>query len=134
MLKVKTNAGQGYKLTAANTGLKTGANSPLTDAYTISNASTSTGTTATAQADDTFAFTTVGTVNTAKSTINTVFASGATYVGYGTSAAATSLLTASGPTGDTADVLTITNQVKISFDTPAGTYTDTITYVATPTY
>lgn len=134
VLKVQTNAGQGYKLTAANTGLETGANSPITTAYTIPNASTSAGTTATAQADDSFAFTTAGTTLSGNSTIGTLFSAANNYVGYGTTAAATSLLTASGPTGDTADVLTITNQVKISFDTPAGTYTDTITYVATPTY
>ena len=53
------------------------------------------------------------------------------WVGYG---AATPVLTTTGPTGATADTLTLTNQVAVNYSVPAGPYSDTITYVATPTY
>jgi hypothetical protein len=129
VLKVRTNAGQGYKLTAKNTGLKTGTNAPVATAYTIADASS---TATTPQADNTFGFTAALVVNSAGSSALKTLGVGSKFVGYSTTAA--DLLTATGPTGNTADVLTITNQVKINFATPAGTYADTITYVATPTY
>jgi hypothetical protein len=129
VLEVRTNAGQGYTLTAKNAGLKTGANAPVPAAYTIADASSTPTLT---QADNTFGFTAALAVNSAGSSALDTLGVGNEFVGYSTTAA--DLLTATGPTGNTADVLTITNQVKINFATPAGTYTDTITYVATPTY
>ena len=48
--------------------------------------------------------------------------------------AATPVLTTTGPTGATADTLALTNQVAVNYSVPAGPYSDTITYVATPTY
>ena len=125
VLKVRTNAGQGYKLTAKNVALKTTGGT----VHTIPNAD---ATATTAQADDTFGFTAALTVKTTPTSTVSTTAFGGKYIGYGTTAA--ELMAAAGPTGDTADVLTMTNRVKISFATPAGTYTDTITYVATPTY
>ena len=58
--------------------------------------------------------------------------SGSKWVGYPTSAA--NFLTTTGPTGATPDTLTLTNQVGVDYSVPAGAYSDTITYVATPTY
>ena len=50
------------------------------------------------------------------------------------SGSAATFLSATGPTGATADTLVLTDQVAVDYSVPAGTYTDTITYVVTPTY
>ena len=42
--------------------------------------------------------------------------------------------TATGPTGATPDTLTLTNQVAVDYTVPGGSYTDTITYVVTPSF
>lgn len=125
VLKVRTNAGSGYNLNAKIATLTTTSESAT---YTIDNAA---ATATVTQEDDSFGFTAVPTVKAATTTVGTT-AVGGKYIGYGTTSA--QLLVATGPTGDAADVLTITNQVKISFATPAGTYSGTITYVAAPTY
>ncbi|MGH9013412.1 MAG: hypothetical protein ACRDZ1_05690 [Acidimicrobiia bacterium] len=54
------------------------------------------------------------------------------YAGY-TSAGET-IASRTGPTGATADTVTVTNKVKIDYGQDAGTYTDTVVYTATPTY
>jgi hypothetical protein len=54
------------------------------------------------------------------------------WIGYPTTAA--NILTTTGPTGSTADSLTLTNQVAVDYTVPAGAYNDTITYVVTPNY
>jgi hypothetical protein len=53
-------------------------------------------------------------------------------VGYPSSAA--NFLTATGPTGATPDTLALTDQVAVDYTVPDGTYSDTITYVATPSF
>ena len=53
-------------------------------------------------------------------------------MGYPSSPA--TFFSATGPTGTTADTLVVTNQVAVSYAVPAGAYTDTITYVLTPTF
>lgn len=57
---------------------------------------------------------------------------GSNWVGYPTSAA--NFLTATGPTGNSADTLVVTNQVNVDYTVPAGSYSDTINYVVTPSY
>jgi hypothetical protein len=57
---------------------------------------------------------------------------GGKFVGYPSTAA--NFLTATGPTGATADTLTLTDQVGVDYTIPDGTYADTITYVATPSF
>jgi hypothetical protein len=57
---------------------------------------------------------------------------GGNWVGYPSTAA--NLLTTTGPTGTTADTLTLTDQVAVDYTVPDGSYADTITYVVTPTF
>ena len=57
---------------------------------------------------------------------------GGNWVGYPTSAG--NFLTATGPTGNSADTLVVTNQVNVDYTVPSGSYSDTINYVVTPSY
>jgi hypothetical protein len=57
---------------------------------------------------------------------------GGKFVGYPSSAA--NFLTATGPTGATPDTLALTDEVAVDYTVPDGTYADTITYVATPSF
>ena len=133
-LTVKTNAGQGYTLAAKDSGLKaTGANSAT---YTLAAASTGV---ANGVASGSFAANTFGVSATKSITGGSLAAiQGAglsvagNFVGYTTTGE--TFLSGSKPTGNTADSLVLTNQVKIDYNTPGGTYTDSITYTATPTY
>lgn len=131
---VKTNAGQGYSLAAKNTGLKT-TGSPV---HTIGAVTTGVST---GVASASFPANKFGISATLTSGGNSdVLLQGAglstsgNYVGYTTTGAGETLVAATKPTGNTADTLVLTNRVKIDYTTPAGTYTDTITYTATPTY
>jgi hypothetical protein len=126
---VTTNAGQGYTLAAKDTGLISGSN-------TITFASTGV---ATGVASASFAANTIGvsaTKTIAGGSLAAIQGAGlavsGNYVGYTTGGE--TFLSASKPTGNTADSLVLTNRVKIDYNTPAGTYTDTITYTATPSY
>ena len=129
---VKTNAGTGYSLAAQDGGLGSGSN-------TI--APTSTGVTdgkdSVAFAANTFgvsaALTVAGDSLAAIGGTAAGLATTGNFVGYKSTASEVFLL-ATKPTGNIADILVLTNRVKIDYDTPAGTYTDTITYTATPTY
>lgn len=127
-LGITTNAGSGYTLAAADTGLKT---SGGTHAIPPVTSGVATGvTTFPANAFGVSATLTYGGSSTAA--LQGALATAGSYVGYTT--AGQSLLVASKPTGNAGDQLALTNQVKIDYTTPAGTYTDTITYTATPTY
>lgn len=127
---IKTNAGQGYTLAAKDTGLKTSG-----VVYTIPAASSGV---ATGVASASFAGNTVGvsaalTANGGSlAALQGALITTGNYVGYTTTGE--TLVTATKPTGNTADSLVLTNRVKINYSTAAGTYTDTITYTATPTY
>ena len=131
---VKTNAGTGYSLAAKDTGLTTTTDN--TTAYTIPDASTGV---ATGVATGSFAANTFG-VSAALSVGGGSAAAiqgaglgvSGNFVGY--KAAGEAFLLATKPTGNIADSLVLTNRVKIDYNTPAGTYTDSITYTATPTY
>jgi len=128
---VKTNAGQGYTLAAKDTGLKT-----LAPIHTIPAAS---GGVAVGVATADFVANTFG----VSAAVTPGGASSATVQGAGLAVAnnfvgytslGETLVKATKPTGNTADILVLTNRLKIDYDTAAGTYTDSITYTATPTY
>jgi hypothetical protein len=125
VLTVQTNAASGYVLQASDTGL-----SRTVPPYTIT--AVSSGPTvgvATFPATGWGASATLAT--TGGATLASGFAGGK-FVGY-PSAAAT-FVTSTGPTGASADTLTLTDQVGVNYTVPEGSYTDTITYVATPSY
>ncbi len=58
--------------------------------------------------------------------------SGTKYTGLASTAL--QIASSSGPTGTTAQSITVTNQVAIDYATATGTYTDTIVYTVTPNY
>jgi hypothetical protein len=126
-LTVQTNASAGYTLAASDTGLsRTG------PAYTIADVTSGPGT-----GVGTFPSSGFGASATLMTggTDGAAMASGLTggkFVGYPSSAA--TFLSATGPTGTTADTLVLTNQVAVDYSVPAGTYTNTITYVVTPSF
>jgi len=127
-LTVQTNAASGYSLAAYDAGL-TKTTAPT---YTLP---TATSGPATGVATfPTPAFGVSGTLITGGTDGATLAAGlvGGKWAGYPSSAA--NFLTATGPTGASADSLALTNQVGVDYTVPAGTYTDTITYVATPNY
>jgi hypothetical protein len=126
-LTIQTNAASGYTLAAYDTGL-----SISSPAYTIPAVSSGPGTgVATFPSNGWGASATLS----GGGTDGAALASGLTgnkFVGYPASGA--TFLSATGPTGATADTLVLTDQVKVDYSVPTGTYTDTITYVATPSY
>jgi len=127
ILTIQTNASAGYTLTIADLGL-----ARTSPAFTIP--AVSTGPTV---GVSTFPSSGWG-VSASLSTGGTDGAalasglSGGKWVGYPSSAA--NFLTTTGPTGATPDTLTLTDQVGVDYTVPAGTYSDTITYTATPSY
>ncbi len=127
VLTVQTNAASGYSLAASDTGLSRSA--PAFTIPAVSSGPTvgvstfpSNGWGASA------ALTTGGTDGAALAS----GLSGGNFVGYPSAPA--NFLTATGPTGATPDTLTLTNQVAVDYTVPAGSYTDTITYVVTPSF
>ena len=126
-LTIQTNAASGYTLAASDTGL-----SIVSPAYTIPAVSVGPGT-----GVGTFPASGWGASATLTATGGHGAAmasglSGGQYVGYPASPA--TFLSATGPTGATADSFALTDQVAVDYTAPAGIYTDTITYVATPSY
>jgi uncharacterized membrane protein YedE/YeeE len=126
-LTIQTNAASGYTLAASDTGL-----SRTSPAYTIPAVSVGPGT-----GVGTFPASGWGASATLSGSGGHGAAmasglSGGQFVGYPGSAA--TFLSATGPTGATADTLVLTDQVKVDYGVPAGNYSDTITYVATPSY
>ena len=126
-LTVQTNAHSGYSLAAYDTGL-----SKTSPAYTIAPVTAGPGTGL--ASFPTNGFGVQASVSTG-GTDGATLAAGLTgnkWIGYPTTAA--NILTTTGPTGSTADSLTLTNQVAVDYTVPAGAYNDTITYVVTPNY
>ncbi len=127
VLTVQTNASSGYTLAAADTGL-----SRPSPSFTIPAVSTGPATgVATFPTKGWGASATLSGGGTDGATLAAGL-TGGNWVGYPSTAA--NFLTATGPTGATADTLTLTNQVAVDYSVPAGTYTDTITYVVTPSF
>lgn len=122
-LSVQTNAASGYSLTAADNA--TGLYKSAAPTYMIPRVSSSGVGTFPAAGFGAQAAATGGTLSTPYQSSN--------WVGY--LGAGQTVMSHAGPTGaSAADTLTLTNQVAVDFSVPAGTYTDTITYTATPTY
>jgi uncharacterized protein YerC len=127
-LGVKTNAGQGYSISMKDTGLKTAGTGAAE--YTIPAASNSTVSAFAATANQ-FGVTATSTTANSLAVLASTY-SGANISGYSTAGA--TIIAATKSTGNTADTIALANRVKIDYTTPAGTYTDTITYTATPAY
>ena len=125
-LTVKTNAHAGYTLAAYDTG--------MTQATVYTIPAVTAGPTAGLATFPAKGFGAAATL-TSGGTDSATLASGLTggqWVGYPSTAA--TFLSATGPTGNTADTLVLDNQVDVDYSVPAGTYNDTINYVATPSY
>jgi hypothetical protein len=126
-LSIQTNAASGYTLAVSDTGLSRSAPS-----FTIPAVSSGPATgVASFPTSGWGASATLTTGGTDGATLAAGLSAGK-WVGYPSSAA--NLLTATGPTGATADTVTVTDQVAVDYTVPAGTYNDTITYTATPSY
>jgi hypothetical protein len=127
VLTVQTNAASGYTLAASDTGM-----SRTAPAFTIPPVSTGPATgVATFPTSGWGASATLTSGGTDGAALAAGL-SGGKWVGYPSSPA--NFLTATGPTGATADTLTLTNQVGVDYSVPGGSYSDTITYVVTPTF
>jgi len=126
-LTIQTNASTGYTLAASDTGL-----SCASPAYTIPDVTSGPGTgLGTFPANGFGCSATLTTGGTDGAAVASGLTSGQ-WVGYPASPA--TFLSATGPTGASTDTLVLTDQVQVDYTVPAATYTDTITYVVTPTY
>ena len=126
-LGVQTNASSGYTLAASHTGL-----SRTSPAYTIADVSSGPGTgVATFPATGYGAQATFTHPTDATATMASGLAS-SQWVGFPASPA--TFFSSTGSTGATADTFAMTIQVQVGYEVPAGSYSDTITYVATPSY
>jgi hypothetical protein len=127
VLTVQTNAANGYTLAAEDTGL-----SRSGPDFTIP--AVSTGPTLGVPSFPASGWGASATLSTggADGAVLAAGFAGGDWVGYPSTAA--NFLTTTGPTGATADTLTLTDQVAVNYTVPNGTYTDTITYVATPSF
>ena len=126
-LTVQTNAASGYSLAASDSALSRSA-PPFTIPNVTSGPMNGVGAFPASGFGASASLTTGGTDGAALA----AGFSGGDFVGYPASAA--NFLTATGPTGSAADIVTITDEVAVNYAVPAGTYSDTITYVATPSY
>jgi len=124
-LTIQTNANSGYTLTVADAA--TGLQSSSTGTPAIAKVSTGKATSLAWPGAPKWGYTITGT----GPTIDSAF-SGSKYAGY-TSAGET-VASRTGPTGGTADSITIANRIAIDYSVPAGVYTDTLTYTVTPSY
>ena len=130
-ITILTNANSGYTLTVSD--LATGLRSSSTGNPTIPQVS---GSMATAVAwpaapANVTGYTVTGT-GVAGFSVNAAFAGGVNYAGYRNAGDVVALSTKA--TGATANTIAITDQTEIDYATASGTYTDTITYTATPNY
>lgn len=126
-LSVVTNANLGYVISMKDTGMNTAGTGALL--YTIPASET--------VAPAEFAANTFGVSATMTTAGNSQAAlastlSGSTFTGY--SSAGSTLMSATKPTGATADTVTLVNRGVVDYTTPAGIYSDTITFTITPRY
>lgn len=132
-ITILTNANSGYTLTVSD--LATGLRSSSAGNPTIPQVSASMATAVAwpAAPADVTGYTVTGTgVGDAGFSVNAAFAGGADYAGYRNAGDVFALSTKA--TGVTANTLAVTDQTEIDYATASGTYTDTITYTATPNY
>ena len=126
-LTVQTNASTGYTLAASDSGL-----SRSSPAFTIPDVTSEPGTGLGTFPSSGFGCSATLTTGGTDGAALAAGLTGGKFVGYPATAA--TFLSTTGPTGTTADTLVLANQVAVDYSVPAGTYTDTITYVVTPTY
>jgi hypothetical protein len=124
-LTVQTNANSGYTLAVSDSA--NGLQSSGTGNPVIGKVSTGKATSVIWPGAPKVGYTVTGT----GATIDPAF-SGSKYAGY-TSAGET-VATRTGPTGGSADTITISSRLAIDFSVAAGVYTDTLTYTVTPNY
>jgi hypothetical protein len=132
-ITILTNANSGYTLTVAD--LATGLQSASTGNPTIPQVSATMATAVAwpAAPANATGYTVTGTgVGDAGFAVNAAFAGGTKYAGYRNAGDVVALSTTA--TGATANTCAITDQTEIDYATASGTYTDTITYTATPNY
>jgi hypothetical protein len=124
-LTVLTNAHSGYTLTVSDNA--SGLVSAAPGSPTIPKVSSGKATSVTWPGAPNWGYTVTATGATADPAF-----SGSKYAGY--VSAGEVVATHGGPTGGVADTITITNRVAIDYSVPATTFTDTVTYTATPNY
>lgn len=125
-LTVQTNANSGYTLVVND--LATGLQSPAAGNPTIAKVSTGKATSLTWPGAPKWGYTVTATGATADGAF-----SGAKYAGY-VSGAGEQVASRPNATGGSADTITIADRVAIDYTVPAATFTDTVTYTATPNY
>jgi hypothetical protein len=124
-LTIQTNAHSGYTLTVNDNA--SGLVSAASGSPTIPKVSSGKATSVTWPGAPNWGYTVTATGATADAAF-----SGTKYAGY-TSAGET-VASHGSATGGTADTITITNRFAIDYSVPATTFTDTVTYTATPNY
>ena len=130
-LTLLTNANSGYTLTVSDNA--TGLQSSSAGNPTIPQVSTQMSTAVAWPGAPATGYTVTGTgVGDAGFAVNAAFAAGTKYAGYRNAGDIVALSTTG--TGATANTLAIVDRTAINYLTQAGTYTDTITYTATPNY
>jgi hypothetical protein len=132
-ITILTNANSGYTLTVAD--LATGLRSASTGNPTIPQVSATMATAVAwpAAPANVTGYTVTGTgVGDAGFSVNAAFAAGVNYAGYRNAGDVVALSTKA--TGATANTCAITDRTAVDYATASGTYTDTITYTATPNY
>jgi hypothetical protein len=132
-ITILTNANSGYTLTVADTAA--GLQSSVTGNPTIPPVSTSMATAVAwpAAPANATGYSVTGTgVGDAGFSVNAAFAAGTKYAGYRNAGDVVALSTTA--TGVTANTIAIIDQTAIDYATASGTYTDTVTYTATPNY
>jgi hypothetical protein len=132
-ITILTNANSGYTLTVSDN--TTGLQSSSAGNPTIPQVSTSMATAVAWPAAPVTAtgYTVTGTgVGDAGFSVNAAFVGGTKYGGYRNAGDVVASSTTA--TGATANTIAITDQTEIDYATASGTYTDTLTYTATPNY
>ena len=124
-LTVLTNANSGYTLTIGDAA--TGLQSSSTGNPVIAKFSVNKAAAAVWSGVNKFGHTVTATGATADPAF-----SGSKYAGY--VAAGEQVASHAGPTGGTADTISIINRVAIDYGSPIGDFTDTVTYTFTPNY
>jgi len=124
-LTVQTNANSGYTLAVADTA--SGLQSSSTGNPTIPKVSAGKATSVAWPGAPYWGYTVTGT----GAAIDPAF-SGSKYAGY--VPGGETIASRAGPTGGTADTITIANRVALDYSVASGIYSDTVTYTVTPNY
>jgi hypothetical protein len=124
-LTVQTNANSGYTLAVADSA--SGLQSSSTGNPTIPKVSAGKASSVAWPGAPNWGYTVTGT----GATIDSAF-TGSKYAGY--VSGGETIASRAGPTGGSADTITISNRVAINYAVASGIYSDTVTYTVTPNY